>query len=73
MIVKVLQITSTRPSRGGQLAIWTQYNKKPQTMVSTRERGRYSYKYVSTTATGEMIFWKANPDYIKATGAKEYR
>lgn len=56
-----------------RITYWTQYNKKTGAMVNTRERGRYSYKYVSTAAIGKTIFWKASPDYINATGAKEYR
>jgi hypothetical protein len=31
------------------------------------------YIYVSTAAYGGTIFWKHNPAYMKATGAKEYK
>ncbi|UQS91903.1 hypothetical protein M5C90_11990 [Pseudomonas chlororaphis subsp. piscium] len=56
-----------------RITYWTQLNKKTNQLVNTRERGRYSYKYLSTAAIGRTIFWTADPDYIKATGAKDYK
>lgn len=37
------------------------------------EVGRYDHQYVSTAAHGGTIFWKFNPEYLKATRGKEYK
>lgn len=37
------------------------------------EVARYDHIYVSTAAYGGTIFWKHNPAYMEATGAKEYK
>lgn len=49
--------------------------KKKGKVISseTVEVARYDHIYVSTAAYGGTIFWKHNPDYMKATGAKEYK
>ncbi|WP_339522847.1 hypothetical protein [Pseudomonas sp. EL_65y_Pfl2_R96] len=60
-------------SKPEKITYWTQFNKKTNTMVNTRERGRYTYKYQSTAAIGKTIFWTTNPEYIKASGAKGHR
>jgi hypothetical protein len=39
----------------------------------TVELARYDHIYVSTAAYGGTIFWKHNPEYSKATGAKDYK
>jgi hypothetical protein len=35
-------------------------------------RGKWNYKYESTTALGGTIFWKYNADFLKGSGNKEY-
>jgi hypothetical protein len=45
------------------------YDKKGH---RTRERGRYSYTFESTAAYGSTVFWRFTPEYLKATGGKEY-
>jgi hypothetical protein len=52
---------------------WRVVNKKTGQTVDGTERGRYDTIYVSTAACGKTIFWRYNPDYVKATGAKEYK
>lgn len=52
---------------------WQVKNKKTGEIVNTAERGRYEAAYVSTAARGKTIFWLYAPDYVKATGAKEYK
>jgi hypothetical protein len=52
---------------------WRVVNKKTGETVDGTERGRYDTIYVSTGACGKTIFWRYNPDYVKATGAKEYK
>ena len=49
--------------------------KKKGKVISseTVEVARYDHIYVSTAAYGGTIFWKHNPAYMKATGAKEYK
>jgi hypothetical protein len=34
---------------------------------------RYDHVYDSTAAQGGTIFWKNNDDYMRITGAKEYK
>ncbi len=36
-------------------------------------RGTYTHMFVSTVAYGGTIFWKKNPDYMRAKGEKEKR
>ncbi|TAK84224.1 MAG: hypothetical protein EPO09_21055 [Aquabacterium sp.] len=55
------------------ITYWKVINKKTGQEVNSKERGRYDHVYISTAAYGESIFWKYAPEYIKATGAKEYR
>lgn len=40
---------------------------------NTRLRGQWSYKYESTAAYGGTIFWRYNPDFVRATGNREHR
>ena len=40
---------------------------------NTRLRGSWSYKYESTAAHGGTIFWRYNPDFLRATGNRAYR
>jgi len=55
------------------IVYWRVVNKKTGQEVNGRERGRYDHVYVSTAAYGSTIIWKYNPDYLSATGAKEYK
>lgn len=52
---------------------WQVINKKTGKLVKSTERGRYKSVWISTAAYGKTIFWKYDPDFIKATGAKAYR
>jgi len=52
---------------------WKVKDKKTGQEVNSKERGRYDHVFVSTAAHGKTIFWKFNPDYIRATGAKAYK
>jgi hypothetical protein len=53
----------------------TVVKKKKGKVISseTVELARYDHIYVSTAAYGGTIFWKHNPEYSKATGAKDYK
>lgn len=55
------------------ITYWKIRNKKTKQEVNGSERGRFDHVYISTAAHGKTIFWRYNPDYLKATGAKEYR
>lgn len=52
---------------------WQIKDKKTGRVVEGAERGRYDSVWISTAAHGKTIFWKYNPDFVKATGAKEYK
>lgn len=52
---------------------WRVVNKKTGKTVDGAERGRYDATYVSTAARGKTIFWRYGNDYVKTTGAKEYK
>ena len=52
---------------------WRVVNKRTGKTVDGAERGRYDSVWVSTAAHGSTIFWKYNPDYLRATGAKAHR
>jgi hypothetical protein len=52
---------------------WIVIHKKSGKQVDGTERGRYDATYISTAARGKTIFWRYNPDYVKATGAKEHK
>jgi hypothetical protein len=54
-------------------AYWQAVNKKTGKTVDTKVRGSYDCIYVSKAAHGGTIFWRYNPDYVKASGAKEYK
>jgi hypothetical protein len=52
---------------------WKLINKTTGKLVEGSERGRYDATYVSTAACGKTIFWRYTPEYVTATGAKEYK
>jgi hypothetical protein len=52
---------------------WRVRDKKTLLEVDSVERGRYDTVYVSTAAKGKTVFWKYNPDFVRASGAKEYK
>ena len=52
---------------------WQVRNKKTGRIENSKERGRFDCTYVSRAAYGKTIFWRYNPDYVKATGAKEHK
>lgn len=67
----ILNIKNSSP---GTITIyWQALDKRAKKLVNTTVRGRYDYVYVSTAAHGRTIFWKYNPDYVTATGTREYR
>ena len=53
----------------------TTVKKKKGKVISseTTEVARYDHIYISTAAYGGTIFWKHNPAYMEATGAKEFK
>jgi hypothetical protein len=55
------------------IAYWTVTDKKTKLPVDGSERGRFDTVYISTSARGQTIFWRYNPNFVKATGAKEYK
>ena len=52
---------------------WKAVDKKTGKVVQLKERGRYKSVYVSSAAHGKTIFWSYDPDFVKVTGAKEYK
>ncbi len=52
---------------------WQVTDRKSGKIVEGLERGRFDAVYISTSARGRTIFWRYNPDYVKATGAKDYK
>jgi hypothetical protein len=52
---------------------WRVRNKKTGKIVDGGERGRYDSVWISTAAHGSSVFWRYDPDYLKANGAKAYR
>lgn len=42
-------------------------------VIKTEEVARYDHVYDSTAARGGTIFWKNSDDYVRITGAKEYK
>lgn len=52
---------------------WQVKNKKTGKIENSQERGRFDCVYRSTAAHGKTIFWRYTPEYVKATGAKEYK
>lgn len=52
---------------------WQVVDKKTNLTVDGAERGRFDTVYISKAAHGQTIFWRYNPDFVKTTGAKEYR
>lgn len=67
-------IFDIKNSSPGTITIyWKVRDKKTGREISSKIRGSYDYIYLSTAAYGSSIFWKYNPDFIVATGAKEYK
>lgn len=52
---------------------WQAKNPKTGQLENTKERGRYDCVYRSTAAHGKTIFWRYTPEYVAATGGKEYK
>ena len=52
---------------------WQVRNKKTGQIENPQERGRIDCIYVSKAAHGKAIFWRYNPDYVRASGAKEFK
>ena len=52
---------------------WQVKNKKTDKIENSKERGRFDCVYRSTAAYGKTVFWRYTPDFVKATGAKEYK
>lgn len=52
---------------------WQAKNPKTGELENTKERGRYDCVYRSTAAHGKTIFWRYTPEYVSATGGKEYK
>jgi hypothetical protein len=55
------------------ITYWQVKNSKTGKLENSKERGRYDCVYRSTAAHGKTIFWRYTADYVKATGAKEYK
>lgn len=51
---------------------WQAVNKNGD-VVNTKVRGSFDCAYVSKAAHGGTIFWRYNPDYVKASGTKEFK
>lgn len=67
-------IYNLKESSQGKVAIyWKVRNKKTGEEVNSKIRGSYSHVWISTAAYGGTIFWKYDSDYLKATGAKDYK
>lgn len=66
-------IFAVQENPGSFVTRWRVVNKKTGKTVDGAERGRYDSVWVSTAAHGSTIFWKYNPDFLGATGAKAYR
>lgn len=56
-----------------KIIYWQVKNKKTGKIENSKERGRFDCVYRSTAAHGKTIFWRYTQDYVKATGAKEYK
>lgn len=52
---------------------WIIKNKNTGKEVASKVRGEYTCVWLSTAAIGKTIFWKHSPEYLAATGCKEYR
>ena len=67
-------IYNLEESSQGKITIyWKVRNKKTGKIMNSKIRGSYTYVWVSTAAYGGTIFWKYDNDYLKATGAKNYK
>jgi len=66
-IFEMPEITKT------MIIYWQIKNKRTGKIENSKERGRFDSVYRSTAAYGKTIFWRYTPDYVKATGAKEYK
>lgn len=67
-------IYNLKESSQGEITIyWKVRNKKTGEEVNSKIRGSYTHVWDSTAAYGGTIFWKYDSDYLKATGAKNYK
>jgi hypothetical protein len=67
-------IYNIKESSQGEITIyWKVRNKNTGEEVNSKIRGSYSHVWISTAAYGGTIFWKYDSDYVKATGAKDYK
>lgn len=67
-------IYNIKESSQGEVTIyWKVRNKKTGKEVNSKSRGSYSHVWISTAAYGGTIFWKYDGDFLKATGAKNYK
>ena len=66
-------IFGIKESGRGIIIYWQVANKKTGKLANSKERGRYKSVWVSTAAYGGTIFWKYDPDFVKATGTDPYR
>ena len=55
-----------------EIKYWMKLDKDGNT-IQGGERGRYDCTYESTAASGGTVFWRYTPEYIKATGSKEFK
>ncbi len=51
---------------------WMKLDKEGK-QIQGSERGRYDCTYESTAAYGGTVFWCYTPEFLKATGNKEYK
>lgn len=66
-------IFDVREKKREVIVRWKIKNKRTGQVIDGAERGRYDAVWVSTAAHGGTIFWKHPPEYISATGGKEYK
>jgi hypothetical protein len=67
-------IYNLKESSQGEVTIyWKVRNKRTGEEVNSKIRGSYSHVWISTAAYGGTIFWKYDSDFLKATGAKDYK
>jgi hypothetical protein len=67
-------IYNIKESSQGEISIyWKVVNKKTGKEIDSKIRGSYTHIWISTAAYGGTIFWKYDADYLKATGAKNYK
>ena len=50
-----------------------QHQDKNGKVVNGKERGKYKYTYISTTAYGKTVFWRYGDEFLQATGNRPYQ